>query len=138
VRLVFGALGWCAVVLAVAGALIPGLPTTVFVIVAAYCFSRSSHRFEEWLRRNPLLGPFLRRAASGSGMPASAKRTALMTMWVAIAVSSAILAGVHWAAVVGTIALGLAGTFSILFLVRTTTVRVEQPGPGGVHQDRYS
>jgi hypothetical protein len=40
-------------------------------------------------------------------------------MWIAIALSSAILAGVHWAAVIATIGLGVAGTISILFAVRT-------------------
>ena len=118
-RLFYAALGWCAVVFAVAGALLPGLPTTVFVIAAAWCFSRSSRRFERWLRENPLLGPFLRRATLGSGMPASVKRSALMAMWTAILFSSAALAGVHWAAVMATISLGVVGTLSILFGVRT-------------------
>ncbi len=118
-RLLYAALGWCAVAFAVAGALLPGLPTTVFVIAAAWCFSRSSRRFELWLRENPLLGPFLRRVTPGGGMPASAKRAALMAMWTAILVSSAILAGVHWAAVIATIGLGVVGTLSILFAVRT-------------------
>ena len=39
-RLIYAALGWCAVAFAVAGALLPGLPTTVFVIAAAWCFSQ--------------------------------------------------------------------------------------------------
>jgi uncharacterized protein len=118
-RVLFVALGWCAVAFAVAGALLPGLPTTVFVIAAAWCFSRSSPRFERWLRESPLLGPFLRRVSPTGGMPASAKRTALMTMWIAILCSSAVLAAVHWAAVIATIGLGLIGTLSILFAVRT-------------------
>ena len=59
--LIYGTLGWCAVALALVGAFVPGMPTTVFVIAAAYCFSRSSPRFERWLREHPLLGPFLRR-----------------------------------------------------------------------------
>ncbi len=118
-RLLYAALGGCAVAFAVAGALLPGLPTTVFVIAAAWCFSRSSSRFEAWLRENPLLGPFLRRVTPGGGMPASAKRAALMAMWTAILVSSAILAGVHWVAVLATIGLGVVGTLSILFAVRT-------------------
>jgi uncharacterized membrane protein YbaN (DUF454 family) len=119
-RVLYGALGWCAVALAVAGALLPGLPTTVFVIAAAWCFSRSSQRFEVWLRENRLLGPFLRRVTPGRGMPSSAKRAALLAMWTAILASSAILAGVHWAAVIATIGLGVVGTFSILFAVPTT------------------
>jgi uncharacterized membrane protein YbaN (DUF454 family) len=118
-RLLYAALGWCAVAFAVAGALLPGLPTTVFVIAAAWCFSRSSRRFELWLRENPLLGPFLQRVTPDGGMPASAKRAALMAMWTAVLVSSAILAGVHWGAVLATIGLGVVGTLSILFAVRT-------------------
>jgi uncharacterized membrane protein YbaN (DUF454 family) len=118
-RLLYAALGWCAVAFAVAGALLPGLPTTVFVIAAAWCFSRSSRRFELWLRENPLLGPFLRRVTAGGGMPASAKRAALMAMWTAILISSALLAGVHWTAVLATVSLGVVGTLSILFAVRT-------------------
>lgn len=118
-RLLFAALGWCAVVFAVAGALVPGLPTTVFVIAAAWCFSRSSRRFERWLRENPLLGPFLRRVTPDGGMPPAAKRAALVAMWAAILVSTAVLAGTHWPAAMAAVGLGLIGTASILFAVRT-------------------
>jgi uncharacterized protein len=118
-RVLFAALGWLAVAFAVAGALLPGLPTTVFVIAAAYCFSRSSHRFEKWLRDNPLLGPFLKRVAPGGGMPVSAKRAALTAMWTAVLLSSAVLAAVHWMAALVTIGLGIVGTLAILFAVRT-------------------
>ena len=104
-RIMFGVIGWCAVGFAVAGALLPGLPTTVFVLAAAYCFSRSSRRFELWLRENALLGPFLKRVTPNGGMPLSAKRAALIAMWTAILLSSAVLAGVHWAAVAVTMKL---------------------------------
>jgi hypothetical protein len=53
-------------------------------------------------------------------MPVSAKRAVLTTMWTAILVSSVLLAGVHRAAVLATIGLGLVGTVAILFAVRTT------------------
>jgi uncharacterized membrane protein YbaN (DUF454 family) len=118
-RVLFGVIGWCAVGFAFAGALLPGLPTTVFVIAAAYCFSRSSRRFEVWLRENALLAPFLKRVTPNGGMPLSAKRAALIAMWTAIVVSSAVLASVHWAAVAVTIGLGVVGTLSILFAVPT-------------------
>lgn len=136
-KLLFAALGWCAVALAVAGALLPVLPTTVFVLAAAYCFSRSSDRFERWLRDNALLGPFLRRVAPGGGMPVSAKRSALMMMWTAIAVSSAILSTVHWAAVVVTIGLGVTGTLAILFGVHTVESG-PAPCPPRSHDGRFS
>jgi uncharacterized membrane protein YbaN (DUF454 family) len=118
-RAIYGALGWCAVGLAIAGVVLPGLPTTVFVLAASYCFSRSSPRFERWLRENRWLGPRLERMAHGGGMPASAKRAALAAMWTAVLLSSTVLFGVHWAAAIGTIALGAVGTLWILFGVRT-------------------
>jgi uncharacterized membrane protein YbaN (DUF454 family) len=118
-RMIYQGLGWCAVVLALVGIVVPGLPTTVFVLAASYCFSRSSPRFERWLRENRWLGPRLQRVAQSGGMPRSAKRAALTAMWTAVLLSSAVLAGTHWAAALGTIALGLVGTISILFAVRT-------------------
>jgi uncharacterized membrane protein YbaN (DUF454 family) len=112
-------LGWCAVALAVAGVMLPGLPTTVFVLAASYCFSRSSPRFERWLREHPWLGPPLERFARERGLPVSAKRAALTAMWISILLSSVVLAGVHWAVALGVIALGAVGTLSILRGVRT-------------------
>lgn len=129
--LIYAALGWCAVALAFVGVFVPGMPTTVFVLAAAYCFARSSHRFERWLRENALLGPVLKRVAPGGGMPVSAKRAALTAMWTAIMLSSIVLiVGVHWTAAVATVGLGVIGTLSILYAVRTV--------PEPQHQHRLS
>jgi uncharacterized membrane protein YbaN (DUF454 family) len=118
-RMIYGGIGWCAVALAIAGVIVPGLPTTVFVLAASYCFSRSSPRFERWLRENRWLGPPLARFASGGGLSRSAKRAGLTAMWTAVLLSSGALAGVHWAAALGTLGLGSIGTLAILFGVRT-------------------
>jgi uncharacterized protein len=118
-RLLYGAIGWCAVALAIAGVMLPGLPTTVFVIVASYCFSRSSPRFEQWLHSNRWLGPRLERFAQTGGMPASVKRSALAAMWIAVLISSAVLLGIHWAAALGTLTLGVLGTAWIVLGIRT-------------------
>jgi uncharacterized protein len=117
--MLYGAIGWCAVALAIAGVMLPGLPTTVFVLAASYCFSRSSPRFERWLRDNPWLGPRLERIAQAGGMPASVKRGALTAMWIAVLISSAILFGIHWAAALGTLTLGVLGTAWIVLGIRT-------------------
>ncbi len=44
----------------IVGIFVPLLPTTPFIILAAYCFSRSSPRMEAWLLRQKRLGPLLR------------------------------------------------------------------------------
>ena len=118
-RMIYGGLGWCAVALAIVGVVVPGMPTTVFVLAASFCFSRSSPRFERWLRENPWLGPPLRRFAAGGGLTLSAKRAALTAMWTAVLLSSGVLAAVHWAVALGTIGLGGVGTVSIVYGLRT-------------------
>ncbi len=51
--------GWTALVLAGIGALLPLLPTVPLVILAAYCFARSSPRLEARLVDHPLFGPHI-------------------------------------------------------------------------------
>ena len=62
-------LGWVAVAIGSIGIVVPGLPTTVFFIIAAACFSRSSPRFEQWVLTRPGVGPMVRDYRAGLGMP---------------------------------------------------------------------
>ena len=50
-------LGVLCVGLGVAGLILPGLPGTVFLLVAAWCFARSSDRAHRWLVEHDWLGP---------------------------------------------------------------------------------
>lgn len=118
-RTLFAGLGWCAVALAFAGAVLPVLPSTVFVLVASYCFSKSSPRFAAWLHRHRWFGPVLTRWVAERGMPRSAKRHALVAMWTAVLVSALLLVSRLPLAAFAVAGLGVIGTFSILFAVRT-------------------
>lgn len=69
------------------GVFVPGLPTTVFLIIAAWCFSRSSPRLERWLLDLPVLGQFVRDYRAGRGMPRSAKVTAYSAIVVFVGVA---------------------------------------------------
>lgn len=65
-------LGWLMIALGVIGALLPVMPTTIFLILAVGCFARSSPKFERMLLQHPRYGPSLRAwreqgAVSGKG-----------------------------------------------------------------------
>jgi uncharacterized membrane protein YbaN (DUF454 family) len=52
--------GLVCIALGLIGILLPGLPTTPFILLASWCFSRSSRRLETLMLRSRLFGPFLR------------------------------------------------------------------------------
>ena len=85
----FGA-GWASVAIGGLGVIVPGLPTTVFFIVAAACFSRSSPRFERWVLDLPRIGPMVRDHRDGLGMPRRAKVIAI-AMIVGVSMLSAFI-----------------------------------------------
>jgi hypothetical protein len=122
-RALLAALGVVSVVLGLIGVFVPGLPTTVFVIAASYCFARSSPRLDRWLRQHPWLGPPLRRFIETRSMTRRSKAFALASMWGGMALSWFALAGVGVALQLTTIALGLTGTAAVLFYVRTAAER---------------
>ena len=87
-RGVWFVLGWVAVALGTIGIVVPGLPTTVFFIAAAWCFSKSSPRFEQWVLDRPGIGPMVRDYRSGLGMPRTAKTTAIASIAVVCSLSA--------------------------------------------------
>ena len=74
------------------GAVVPGMPTTVFLVLAAACFIRSSQRLYDWLISNKTFGPYLKDYREGKGIPRRAKVLALsmIVIFVSFAVFYAI------------------------------------------------
>ena len=58
-RAIWFTLGSLALLLGVIGVAVPVLPTTPFVILAAFCFGKGSPRVERWLLENPTFGPMI-------------------------------------------------------------------------------
>ncbi|MEN2784953.1 YbaN family protein [Sphingomonas qilianensis] len=67
------ALGLINVALGIIGAVLPLMPTTIFLIMAAACFARSSPRLEAWLLGHPRFGPTLRAWREQGAIPRRAK-----------------------------------------------------------------
>jgi len=80
-------LGFLFAVIGFIGVVVPGLPTTVFMIMAASCFAKSSPRFERWILNLPVVGAMVRDHRSGLGMPRRAKVIAISMMAVATVLS---------------------------------------------------
>ncbi|MFA5083597.1 MAG: YbaN family protein [Hydrogenophilaceae bacterium] len=76
VRLICLGAGFAALVLAVAGVVLPVLPTTPFVLLAAACFAKSSVYFHDWLLGQRIAGPLIREWRQYRAMPRRAKRAA--------------------------------------------------------------
>ncbi len=77
-------LGTLSVGLGLLGMLLPVLPTTPFLLLAAFCYARSSDRFYHWLMTNRLFGDVIRRYREGRGMTLKHKIVTLALEWSAI------------------------------------------------------
>ena len=100
------------------GVIVPGLPTTVFFIVAAACFARSNPRFERWVLNLPRIGRTVRDYRAGLGMPRRAKALAV-TMILVVATASGAFAIGNRLVGAGVVGLGLIGAAYVLFRVPT-------------------
>ena len=76
-RIIYLGLGWVMVALGVIGLVVPLMPGAVFLIVALWCFARSSPRFEAWLLDHPTLGRPLRDWRAAGAIPRPAKAMAM-------------------------------------------------------------
>ncbi|PLR38849.1 hypothetical protein CYR55_08175 [Chimaeribacter californicus] len=79
--------GWLAVVLGALGAVLPLLPTTPFLLLAAWCFSRSSPRFHHWLLYRSWFGSYLRHWQAHRALPPNTKWKAMAFTALSISIS---------------------------------------------------
>ncbi len=80
--------GFVSLVLGAVGAVLPVLPTTPFVLLAAWCFARGSRRWLGWLEGNRFFGGYLRDYRAGLGVPLSTKVVTLVVMWAGMGISA--------------------------------------------------
>ena len=82
------AAGSICVGLGVIGIFVPGMPSTVFFLIAAACYVRSSDRLYNKLLSNKVIGQHIRNFREKRAMPMRAKVTALAMGWTAITLST--------------------------------------------------
>jgi len=86
----FVIVGTIAVVLGVIGIIVPVLPTTPFLLLAAICYMRGSPRLYNILLRTRFIGNYIRNNLEGRGMSLKMKAWTLVFLWIAIICSAAL------------------------------------------------
>jgi len=74
--------------LGIIGIVIPLLPTTPFLLLAAACYARSSKRFYNWLLNNKLFGSYIRNYRDGKGIPLKVKLLSILFLWLTIGITT--------------------------------------------------
>ena len=86
-RWVYLILGTLSVGMGILGIVLPVLPTTPFLLLAAALYARSSERFYYWLHHNRFFGKYLRNYQKGKGIPLRVKIMTICFLWTSILVS---------------------------------------------------
>lgn len=108
--------GATSLMLGILGVLLPLLPTVPFVLLAAFCFARSSPRLEKWLLEHERFGPHIASWRTSRSISRSGKVAA----WTAFAISAAIgllTLPAYWNVI--PLAVGVGGS---IFIARVRTV----------------
>ena len=81
--------GTIFLVLAVIGVILPLVPTTPFLLLAAACYARSSKRFSNWLLGNRIFGKVIKNYREGKGITLKLKVLSISLLWITIGCSAA-------------------------------------------------
>jgi uncharacterized membrane protein YbaN (DUF454 family) len=101
------ALGTLCLAIGIVGIFTPILPTTPFLLLAAYCYLRSSQRFHSWLMNNRVFGGYIRNYTEGRGIPLKVKLFTISLLWVTIGISIWLVANMVVTAILLVVAVGV-------------------------------
>lgn len=102
-------MGFVALAFGVAGIFLPVLPTTPFLLLAAYLFARGSQRWYNWLIEHPMLGEYIRNYREDRSVPLRVKVYSITLLWGTMGLSIFVFVGdVLWLQVLlGVIGVGV-------------------------------
>jgi uncharacterized protein len=125
VRWAYAGLGLISVGLGALGIFVPGMPTTIFLIIALWSFARSSDRLHDWLFYHPRFGPFLSNWSRYGIMSRKAKWYAGLSIIVSYFLTVVIARNFVFSLVIGAILAGV----TIYIITRPETPPPEQLEP---------
>jgi len=93
---------------------LPLLPTTPFVLLAAWCFGAANPAMYQWLLSNKYFGEYIRNYREGGGISNAARARAIVFLWAALMISGALMFSNPYALIV----LGFVGAGVTVHLLR--------------------
>ena len=117
--------GTVFVALGVVGMFLPLVPTTVFLLLAAFCYSRSSEKFHAWLINNRWCGIYIKNYTEGRGMTVRDKATTISLLWLTLMLSMWLVQSRLWLVAL----LAAIGTGVTIHLLWIKTRRDEEEAP---------
>ena len=87
-RVLLMSAGCLSFALGVIGAFLPLLPTVPLVLLAGFCFARSSEKLHSWLLSHRYFGPIIRNFEAGNGIPRRVKVRAITVLWLSMGLSA--------------------------------------------------
>ncbi|MBI21437.1 MAG: hypothetical protein CL780_04230 [Chloroflexi bacterium] len=125
VRILWIILGCLFVFIGTVGIFVPGLPTTIFLIIAAACFIRSSEKLYKWLINNKYFGKYIRDYREGKGMPKRGKITAVTAMIIFISLATVPFSPISVGPILIKIIIILTGVIGFWYIVfRVPTLKI--------------
>ncbi len=118
IKILYIVLGSLSVFLGIIGIVVPGLPTTPFMLLAAWFYIRSSDKLYNKLINNKFLGKYIYRYKENKAIPLSTKIYSILVMWLMIAFSVGFFINSIPAKIV-VVATGIIGTIVMGFVIKT-------------------
>ncbi|MDV7340409.1 YbaN family protein [Terasakiella sp. A23] len=119
-RIIYLSLGWVFTALGFLGAFLPVMPTTPFLLVAVWAFSKSSPRLKRWLYTHPKFGEHIRNWFDHGAVSKKAKIAAVSLMGISLGFSILLSENIY-------VPISLA-----VIMVATATFILTRPSPSGV------
>jgi uncharacterized membrane protein YbaN (DUF454 family) len=88
--------GFLMVIMGILGAILPILPGTVFFLIAAFCFAKSSEKFYKMLIHNKYVGPHLQNYLEEKFIPVKTKIIIISSIWISMTASAVYVLEVFW------------------------------------------
>lgn len=126
-------IGWLSIAAAVVGLFLPLAPSVPFLLLAVFCFSKSSERFHSWLVEHKHLGPMIRDYLLHGGIPLRGKVVAIGMIWISFPLSACFFVEMFWLRV---LLLSIAAAVTVYLVLMPTASPTPQATQGTGPEDK--